>query len=84
MDVFFIEVATFLPHFVKIGQNLRERHQFFKMQDGDRHHLHSRLLGLFRYHECYVFQRRYIPTKFGEHWLKIETTTSVFQNSRWR
>ena len=32
MDVLFIEVATFLPNLVKIGQKLSERHQFFKIQ----------------------------------------------------
>ena len=33
IDVLLIEVATFLPNLVRIGQKLRERHQFFKLQD---------------------------------------------------
>ena len=39
MDVLFIEVATILPNLVKIGQNLRERHQLFKLQDGGSRYL---------------------------------------------
>ena len=34
-----VEVATFLPNLVQIGQKLRERHQFFKLQDGGSRHV---------------------------------------------
>ena len=65
MDVLFIEVATFLPNLVEIGQNLRERIQFFKIQDGGCRQLEFRSPGLYHYHRCVVSQSRYVPTKFG-------------------
>ena len=84
MDVLIIEVATFLPNWVKICQKLRERHQFFKIQDGGSRHVDFRLPGLYRYNGCVVYRSRYIPTNFGGNWSKIERTASVFQNSIWR
>ena len=34
---------------MKIGEKMRERHQFFEIQDGGSRHVDFRLAGLFRY-----------------------------------
>ena len=60
------EVATFLPNLVKIDPKMRERHQFFEMQDGGSRHAGFRLPGISRYHTYVVIRSRNIPTKFGE------------------
>ena len=38
IDVLLFKVATFLPNLVEIGQNIRERHQYSKIQDGGGRH----------------------------------------------
>ena len=54
MDVLIIEGATFQPTLVEIGQKLRERHKFSKVQDGGSRHVDLRSPGLYRYHRCVV------------------------------
>ena len=39
IDMLLYEVATFLPSLVKIGHEMRERHQFSKIQDGANRHV---------------------------------------------
>ena len=84
IDVLFFNVATFLPNLVKIGQKLKERHQFIKIQDGGNRHVKFRLKDAFRCDGCVVYQiATFLPNlvKIGK---KIERTASRSQNSRWR
>ena len=39
IDMLIFLVATFPPIFVKIGHEMRERHQFFEIQDGGSRHV---------------------------------------------
>ena len=48
------------------GQNLKEQHQFFKIQDGGSRHVDFRLKDALRCNGSVVYRSRYIPTKFGE------------------
>ena len=48
--VLLFEGATFSPPLVKIGQEIRERHQFPEIQDGGNRHAGFRLPGISRYH----------------------------------
>ena len=49
---------------------MRERHQFFEIQDGGRRHVEFRLPGIHRHYGCVAVRSRNIPTKFGENWSK--------------
>ena len=62
MDVLFIEGATFLPNLVKIGQELRERHQLSKTQDGSSRHLEFRLQVFFNSIDELFFKVTTFPT----------------------
>ena len=83
IDVLFFKVATFLPNLMKIGQEMRERHQFIKIQDGGSRHVEFRLEGASRCDGCIVYRNCYIPTKLDEDWSKFERGATVSQNSKW-
>ena len=68
IDVLLFEGATFIHNLVRIGQEMRERHQFFEIQDGGNRHVGFLLPGDYQYHRCVVIHSRNIPTKFGGNW----------------
>ena len=45
--VLLLGVATFLPNLVRIGQEIRERHQLLEIQDGGSRHVEFRQLGVY-------------------------------------
>ena len=53
--VLFMGAATFLPNLVKIGHEMRERHQFSEIQDGGNRHVGFLSPGSYQYYRmcCY-------------------------------
>ena len=79
IDVLFIEVVTFLPKLVKIGRKLRERHQFFKIQDRGSRHVDFWLRGALRCNGCVDYRSLYIPTNLVKTGRKLSERHRFFK-----